>query len=66
MNDERNFCPRCGKRTNGVHTCTPPSESFDAEIFRLRAENEQLKRGEFICQKCGLRKDSKRSTDHEF
>lgn len=21
---ERNFCPRCGKRTRGIHTCTPP------------------------------------------
>ena len=19
-----NFCPRCGKRTNDIHTCTPP------------------------------------------
>ena len=26
---ERNFCPRCGKRTadlNTIHTCTPPQE----------------------------------------
>lgn len=23
--EERNFCPRCGKRAyDGVHTCTPP------------------------------------------
>jgi hypothetical protein len=21
---EQNFCPRCGKRTNAIHTCTPP------------------------------------------
>jgi hypothetical protein len=21
---ERNFCFRCGKRTNDIHTCTPP------------------------------------------
>jgi hypothetical protein len=21
---EHNFCPRCGKRTNDIHTCTPP------------------------------------------
>jgi hypothetical protein len=21
---ERNFCLRCGKRTNDIHTCTPP------------------------------------------
>ena len=24
--EERNFCPRCGKRTNDIHTCTPPME----------------------------------------
>jgi len=23
---ERNFCPRCGKRTQDIHTCTPPKE----------------------------------------
>lgn len=22
--EPRNFCPRCGKRTNDIHTCTPP------------------------------------------
>jgi hypothetical protein len=24
---ERNFCPRCGKRTNDIHTCTPPKHT---------------------------------------
>lgn len=23
--EERNFCPRCGKRTADIHTCTPPA-----------------------------------------
>ena len=23
---ERNFCSRCGKRTNDIHTCTPPKD----------------------------------------
>ena len=23
---EQNFCPRCGKRTNDIHTCTPPKD----------------------------------------
>jgi hypothetical protein len=23
---EQNFCPRCGKRTNDIHTCTQPQE----------------------------------------
>ena len=22
--EERNFCPRCGKRIKDIHTCTPP------------------------------------------
>jgi len=25
---EQNFCPRCGKRTNDIHTCTPPQEIY--------------------------------------
>jgi hypothetical protein len=30
--EERNFCPRCGKRTaffdlTAIHTCTPPREN---------------------------------------
>jgi rRNA maturation endonuclease Nob1 len=24
---EHNFCPRCGKRTNDIHTCTPPQDN---------------------------------------
>jgi len=24
---ERNFCSRCGKRTNDIHTCTPPQKN---------------------------------------
>jgi len=24
---EQNFCPRCGKRTNDIHTCTPAREN---------------------------------------
>jgi hypothetical protein len=24
--EERNFCPRCGKRTKDIHTCTLPQE----------------------------------------
>jgi hypothetical protein len=23
---EQNFCPRCGKRTKDIHTCTPPQD----------------------------------------
>jgi hypothetical protein len=35
---ERNFCPRCGKRTNDIHTCTPPQRTWvgltDEEILK--------------------------------
>lgn len=24
---EQNFCSRCGKRTNDIHTCTPPQDN---------------------------------------
>jgi len=24
---KQNFCPRCGKRTNDIHTCTPPQRT---------------------------------------
>ena len=30
------------------------------------AENAALRRGEFICQRCSLRKDSEHDTKHEF
>jgi len=35
-------------------------------IGALVQERDRLLRGEFICQRCGIRKDSERSTDHEF
>ena len=25
---EQNFCSRCGKRTNDIHTCTPPQRTW--------------------------------------
>lgn len=33
-------------------------EALSAHAEKLRAEVEALRRGEFICQKCGLRKDA--------
>jgi hypothetical protein len=35
-------------------------------IGALVQERDRLIRGEFICQRCGLRKDGERSTEHEF
>ena len=40
--DERNFCPRCGKRAADIHTCTPPQSQWvgltDAEMESTCAE----------------------------
>ena len=30
--EERNFCPRCGKRTKDIHTCTPPQRTEQDHI----------------------------------
>jgi hypothetical protein len=32
----------------------------------LVQERDRLLRGEYICKRCGLRKDSERSTNHDF
>lgn len=32
----------------------------------LVQERDMLLRGEYICKRCGLRKDSERSTNHDF
>ena len=49
MTEERNFCPRCGKRRGGdanyIHTCTPPQpkrewvELTGVEINHIFAAN---------------------------
>jgi len=41
---ERNFCSRCGKRTNDIHTCTPPqrSESSGKPSAWVGLTNEEL------------------------
>ena len=31
---EQNFCPRCGKRTHDIHTCTPPQRTEPFLKFR--------------------------------
>lgn len=51
MNDEHNFCSRCGKYVagrDGAHTCTPPSDAtiayhntnahLEAKVAMLEAE----------------------------
>lgn len=36
------------------------------KIGALVQERDRLLRGEFICQRCGLRKHGERSAEHEF
>ena len=33
MTTEQNFCPRCGKRTKDIHTCTPPQRTEPPDWF---------------------------------
>ena len=35
-------------------------------IGALVQERDRMRRGEFICKRCGLRKDSERISEHEF
>lgn len=37
--EERNFCSRCGKRSTGIHTCTPPAPLTDEVIADLWHQN---------------------------
>lgn len=32
---EQNFCSRCGKRTNDIHTCTPPQQAQKQEPIKI-------------------------------
>lgn len=43
----------------------PPNGDAPA-LLRLAGEVRRLQRGEFICQKCGLRKDSEHEAAHDF
>ena len=41
-------------------------QDWQRELLSTQQERDRLLRGEFICHRCGIRKDSERSTDHEF
>jgi hypothetical protein len=42
--EDRNFCPRCGKRTKDIHTCTPPQRTWvgltDEEIKKISKKHK--------------------------
>lgn len=56
----------------GVGGCGALDKAHDimAECYgtlgALVQERDRLLRGEYICKRCGLRKNSERSTGHEF
>lgn len=55
--------------SRGVSDCEKIGEAlFDAvgEIERLRIEIARLLKGEYICQRCGVRKDSEHPITHDF
>jgi hypothetical protein len=35
---EQNFCPRCGKRTNDIHTCTPPQRTEQEPVAWMKPD----------------------------
>jgi hypothetical protein len=44
---------RCACSEKPIALCI----ELETELASLKAENERLLRGEFICHKCGIRKD---------
>lgn len=74
--DEECCCVECcyvraeDRRRTLVEASTPQEhtrwDNLKDEIASLHAEIEHLKRGEFICQKCGLRKDDVHPTQSSF
>ena len=36
---ERNFCPRCGKRNKDIHTCTPPKPEQESKPKFIKTIN---------------------------
>lgn len=64
--EERNFCPRCGKRALGdVHTCTPPQAEPD--LFRCpkcggpadNCHDREVPPNPYWCSKCMTQDDWK-------
>lgn len=70
--DHRDFRRRCE-----LSTAMIPKAGYSEMLDRLheemlfhietqRAEIDRLSRGEFVCQKCGIRKDSDHPATHDF
>jgi len=44
---------RCGCAEKAIDLCY----ELEAELEALKAENDRLMRGEYVCHECGIRKD---------
>ena len=49
-----------------VHGVDVNFEDLVALCLGMASHIDKLRRGEFVCQRCGLRKDGERSTGNEF
>jgi len=49
-----------------IHGPDVAYEDLEALCLGMADHIDKLRRGEFICDRCGLRKDSEQSTEHEF
>lgn len=49
-----------------IHGPDVTYENLEALCLGMAVYIEKLRRGEFICKRCWLRKDAERSTNHEF
>lgn len=49
-----------------VHGMEVHFEELQALCLGMADHIDKLRSGEFICRRCGLRKNSERSTEHEF
>lgn len=52
--------------TETQHGMDAHSEDLQALCLGMATHIEKLMRGEFICRRCGIRKDGNQSTAHEF
>jgi len=51
---------------NAIDTAHDIMAECYGTLGALVQERDGLLRGEYICKRCGLRKDSERSTNHDF
>ena len=63
--EERNFCPRCGKRTKDIHTCTPPQRGWQKLTDNGKRGSIALAR-ELCVQIAGYTDDDQDQCGHDY